>query len=380
MGPADAEATSHALPEQRGGTLLLLPELVAGVGGIQRLGRDTLEAFRRGLPGRPLHALVLNDTPQQLAAGRVPAVEGCSRGRLRFAIRALGQTRQRRPRLVLLFHRHLLPLAPLLRAASPHSSLALLLIGIEAWTPPGRLERWALRDVSLLLSLSPQTSRAFGVSAPGRERPWPCSLPADWPLPEIAPPRLAVPLRLLSVARLAASDGYKGVDHTIEAVAQLPGGRADLDVVGDGDDRPRLEALARARGVAERVRFHGRVTDRRLRELYAACDVFVLPSGGEGFGIVYLEAMSFARPCVAADAGGAPHVVREGVSGWLVPYARPDALAQRLRELQRDPAEARRVGLGARRLVEAEFSFPAMVERARRLFEEAGGGGCASST
>jgi glycosyltransferase involved in cell wall biosynthesis len=68
------------------------------------------------------------------------------------------------------------------------------------------------------------------------------------------------------------------------------------------------------------------------------------------------------------------------VSGWLVPYARPDALAQRLRELQRDPAEARRVGLGARRLVEAEFSFPAMVERARRLFEEAGGGGCASST
>jgi glycosyltransferase involved in cell wall biosynthesis len=259
--------------------------------------------------------------------------------------------------------------------------MALLLIGVEAWSPPGVLERLALGRVPLLLSISPQTASRFEAAELGREvRPWPCSLPWDWALAEPHPPRLEAPLRLLSVARLASSDGYKGIDHTIEALARLPEASARLDVVGDGDDRPRLEALARSQGVAARVHFHGRVSDLRLRELYAGCDVFVLPSGGEGFGIVYLEAMSFARPCVAADAGGAPHVVREGVSGWLVPYARPDLLADRLRSLSADPGATRRVGLRARRMVEAEFSFAAMVERARALFEAAGGHACASST
>jgi phosphatidylinositol alpha-1,6-mannosyltransferase len=359
-----------------------LPELVASVGGIQRLGRDTLEAFRCALPGIPLRALVLNDTAAQLAA-HLPrrTADGCAGSRLRFAIRAVAGVRRQRPRLALIFHRHLLPLAPLLRAASPSTSLALLLIGVEAWSPPGLLERLALRSVSLLLAISPQTASSFGPSGLGREvRPWPCSLPWDWRLDEARPPRLEPPLRLLSVARLASSDGYKGIDHTIEALARLPGGSARLDIAGDGDDRARLEALARELGVAERVRFHGRVSDPRLRELYAECDVFVLPSSGEGFGIVYLEAMSFARPCVAADAGGAPYVVREGVSGWLVPYARPDRLAERLREISRVPAVTRRVGLSARRLVETEFSFAAMTERARELFGAAGGKGCASST
>lgn len=355
----------------RGGTLLLLPEL-DGVGGIQRLGRDTVEAFRRALPGRPLRAMVLND-PQ--ARRDCTDVEGFSRSRVRFTLRAVALAR-RRPRLVLLFHRNLLPLAPLLRAASPSTSLALLLLGVEAYPPATALERLALRRVRHLLSISPQTAEAFPAPPNCRSWLWPCSLPWDWTLPDVRPPRGRTPLALLSVARLATGDGYKGVDHTIEALARLPA--ASLDVVGDGDDRPRLEALARACGVADRVRFHGFVPDERLRELYAGCDVFVLPSGGEGFGIVYLEAMSFGRPCVAAAAGGAPHVVREGVSGWLVPYGRPDALAERLRALSQDPDTVRRLGRGARGLVESEFSFPAMVERARELFAVSGDA-CASS-
>jgi len=365
-----------------GGVLLLLPELVAGTGGIQRLGRDTLEAFGQGLPGLPVRTLVLNDSPGQLAArGLGGRALGCSGRRLSFAIRALILARRHRPRLVLLFHRNLLPLAPLLRAATPATRLALLLIGVEAWSPPGPFERQALRALSLLLTITPQSARSFEAAGLGLEvRPWPCSLAWDWRMTEPDPPRLQAPLRLLSVARLAASDGYKGIDHTIEALAALPEGSARLDVVGEGDDRPRLEALARERGVAERVRFHGGVPDARLRELYVESDVFVLPSGGEGFGIVYLEAMSFARPCLAADAGGAPHVVRPGVSGWLVPYARPDLLADQLLALSRDPEGTRRVGLSARRLVEAEFTFGAMVERARSLFEATGGHGCASST
>ncbi|HEX9641861.1 MAG TPA: glycosyltransferase family 4 protein, partial [Candidatus Krumholzibacteria bacterium] len=91
------------------------------------------------------------------------------------------------------------------------------------------------------------------------------------------------------------------------------------------------------------------------------------PSRGEGFGIVYLEAMAYAKPVVAADAGGAPFVVRPGVSGALVPYAAPEHIASCVTEWMRDPGSARRLGQSARRLVEQTFSFRAFVTRAEDL-------------
>ena len=151
------------------------------------------------------------------------------------------------------------------------------------------------------------------------------------------------------------------------ALLRKRGRLVSLNVVGDGPDVARLRKLAAAEGVSESVVFHGRMADEALRSLYSSCDLFVLPSGGEGFGIVYLEAMAYARPVIAADAGGAPSVVRPGQSGWLVPYGDPAALAESICARLDDPEGSRSVGLQGRRLVESEFSFGTFVDKVRLL-------------
>ena len=107
---------------------------------------------------------------------------------------------------------------------------------------------------------------------------------------------------ILAVSRLVTADSYKGVDHLIAAIpairAAVSGAR--LRVIGDGNDRPRLEALA-AEQPPGGVEFMGRVSDRALREHLASCQLFALPSRSEGFGLVYLEAMANGKPCIAAD-------------------------------------------------------------------------------
>jgi len=353
-----------------GGTLLLLPEVRGARGGIQRFGWDLVQAVFRADPRRRVVALVLKDPAPASDAGphAHPEIRGYRGRRTAFAASAIGVAARQRPSHVILGHRHFLCLAPLLSVASRGATQALFLYGVEAAPRLRAMERLALRWVDALLAVSPQTAAAFQAAGTSRSvGVWPCSLPASWDVPEPVPSSFEPPHRLLSVARLLATDGYKGVDHTILALGLLPPGEAVLDVVGDGDDRPRLERLVAETGLADAVRFHGAVGDDELRSLYAACDVFVLPSGGEGFGIVYLEAMAFAKPVIAAREGGAPFAVRDGETGWLVPYGQPSELARRLRALFARPEQARRIGLAGRRQVEGRFSFEAMVERASGL-------------
>lgn len=113
---------------------------------------------------------------------------------------------------------------------------------------------------------------------------------------------------LLTVGRLATVDLYKGHDRVIRAMPAILARRPDTVylIVGDGDDRPRLEALARDEGVTDRVIFAGLVDAKELVDHYRMADLFVMPSTGEGFGIVYLEAACCGVPSVACtdDAGG----------------------------------------------------------------------------
>jgi glycosyltransferase involved in cell wall biosynthesis len=168
---------------------------------------------------------------------------------------------------------------------------------------------------------------------------------------------------VLTVARL---DAQKGHAYLLAAAADIPD--ALFVFVGEGRERPALEAQARALGVAERVRFLGHRDD--VPDLLAACDVFVLPSRYEGLPLSVLEAMAAARPVVATAIEGTDEIVRHGETGLLVPPAAPSALAEAIRAVLADRALATRMGQAGRARAGREFSMSRMIDEVTGVYDE----------
>ena len=125
---------------------------------------------------------------------------------------------------------------------------------------------------------------------------------------------------LLTIGRLAAIDAYKGQDRVIPLLPELNErfGPVHYLIAGDGDDRPRLERLVEKTGAGEYVTLAGFVPDEEIEDLYCLADLFVMPSTGEGFGIVYLEAMACGCPVVAGNRDGSVDALADGELGRLV--------------------------------------------------------------
>src|SRR5262249_9818316 len=138
-----------------------------------------------------------------------------------------------------------------------------------------------------------------------------------------------------AVGRLSAE---KGFDLLIRAVGRLLKGGADVQliIVGDGEERPRLEALITELGLVDRVLMLGYRPD--VSELYQAMDVYALSSLSEGLPNVLLEAMALEVPIVATRIAGVPRLVRDEVTGLLVEPGSVDALTHGLDRLLADPA------------------------------------------
>lgn len=164
---------------------------------------------------------------------------------------------------------------------------------------------------------------------------------------------------------------YKGLQFLLPALRALPGAR--LALVGEGPMRARLEPMARALGIADRIHWAGEVTDEELPAWYHAADVFCLPSHlrSEAFGISQIEAMACGRPVVSTRlATGVPYINRDGETGLTVEPGQWRALAEGLRTLLGDDDMRRRVGEAARARAWAEFSDGAMCARVREVYNE----------
>jgi glycosyltransferase involved in cell wall biosynthesis len=172
----------------------------------------------------------------------------------------------------------------------------------------------------------------------------------------------------------------KGVDTVIRAVASLGrehGVSARLLVVGGESDAPdprltpeigRLAAVAREVGAEHQVTFTGRKPTERLRLYYAAADVFVTTPWYEPFGITPLEAMACARPVVGSDVGGIRYTVIDGGTGFLVPPRDPDAVADRVVRLLRDPTLARAFGLRGLERVRTHFTWRQVARQMEAMY------------
>src|ERR1019366_3333934 len=136
-----------------------------------------------------------------------------------------------------------------------------------------------------------------------------------------------------------------------------------LRIVGTGDDLGRLAALAMKVGVTPYVHFPGTIPDDALQREYQTCDVFALPSAKEGFGIVFLEAMRYGKPCIGGRHGGTPEVLRDGVDGYLVDFGNVEQLVQTVKRLYEHPAEAHDMGKASLARFRSEFTYPVMRRR-----------------
>jgi len=164
---------------------------------------------------------------------------------------------------------------------------------------------------------------------------------------------------------LGRLDEEKFIHEAIEALVKLQDLDPKLVIVGDGEVRPKLESRSRELGVADRVRFTGRISDEELRRELTEASVFAMPSRAELQSISTMEALASGLPVVAADAMALPHLVHPDVNGYLYEPGDIDAFAGYLRKvLTAEPAELDRLRRGALRTVEAHD-----IQRTLDIFE-----------
>lgn len=164
---------------------------------------------------------------------------------------------------------------------------------------------------------------------------------------------------------------FKGHRYLLQAFAgvRLRHPSARLLVVGDGPERDSLEQQLHEMGLDGTVQFTGHRCD--VPDLLAVMEIFVLPSLGEHFGRVLLEAMALEKPVVGTQAGGVLEVVEDGVTGVLVPPANPEALAEGIIRLLDDPTQARAMGRAGRRRVETYFNLRRHAELVEAVYAQA---------
>lgn len=364
----------------------LFPELL-GVGGIQEAGRLTAVALHEiALQyGWSTEFLALNDPAgsQVLRSNETDvSFRGFSRSKLSFTRSALrlagGETR-----IVLAVHPHLAVPAAQMKFLNHHLSLITMSHGIEAWKRLPWFRRFAFRRSDLFLAPSRYTAERVEQEqgAPEdriRRVPWPLSPEvfrmAEQPEQLPTPPRFPVGLVVLTVARLAASERYKGVDKLIAATALL---RKTIDnlhlvVVGGGDDLGRHVKLAADLCIADYVHFFDRLSRPEIAACYSRSDVFAMPSTGEGFGLVFLEAMAFGKPLVGAAEGGISDLIENGTNGFLIPAGDFDQLCEALKVLLTDRQLRIEQGKRGTELVSTKYRFTSFAAELESVLRDCG--------
>jgi phosphatidylinositol alpha-1,6-mannosyltransferase len=325
--------------------LALVTDAFGGRGGIAQYNRDLLSSIVQG--GTAASVVVVPRAapdPVVLPAGLIQISPRL--GRIAYILAAMRAATGRRFDVVLCGHLYMAPLARLI-ARLLGARLVVQMHGIEAWPRPARHRRAAVETADLILCVSRYTRACvlgWATVAPERVMVLPNTVGEDFTPGDGSVLRAAWGLQgkcvLLSAGRMSASERYKGQDRVIAAIPTLVAAGHDVIyvVLGEGDDVPRLQALAREVGVFDRVQFRGAVDRERLVEAYRMADLFTMPSTGEGFGIAFLEAMASGTPAIGLNVAGARDALADGEFGTAVSESElPDAVKRLLAAPRPDP-------------------------------------------
>lgn len=355
--------------------LALVTDAFGGRGGIAQYNRDFLGALAQAglvsITVLPRHAPDSAVPPQSIH--QMPARPG----RAAYSVAALRIALFQSVDVVFCGHLFMAPLAAQV-ARLKGAKLILQTHGIEAWSRPSRMQRAALEQADLVLCVSRYTRAAvlsWAVIAPERVLVVPNTVREAFTPGDGSTQRRTLAGEgkqiLLTVGRMDSRERYKGQDRVIAVIPDLVAKGHDICyvVVGEGDDRSRLQALARNAGVSDRVHFLGAQELPSLIETYRAADLFVMPSTGEGFGVSFLEVMASGTPAIGLDVAGARDALADGELGTVVAETELSAtIARLLSRPKPDP-------LGLAVAVHARFGRKLFADNARnawnRLMETA---------
>lgn len=312
--------------------LMLLTDAFGGFGGIAKFNRD----FLKGLDASPLVKRVfvwprlIPEPIDEPLPTSIVYERGFANGKLAYLSRAIaGMIFHPHIDLVVCGHINLLPLAWAV-AKVRRGPVVLIIHGIEAWRPTKNpLTNTLAGAVDSLISVSKVSADRF--------RSW-SKLPEDrvFILPNCVDPERFTPgpkspelvsryklenaRVLMTLGRLESEERYKGFDEVLEALPDLSERFPNIKylIVGDGPDKARLEVKATLLGVADRVIFTGRIEESEKVDIYRLADAYVMPSSGEGFGIVLIEAAACGIPVIGSRTDGSSEALLEGRLGRLV--------------------------------------------------------------
>ena len=335
-----------------------------GADGASELTRQWVEALVAYAcrTDASIEAWSLLDASRPGALPECVAFRTAAGNRWRFASMTLSDAGAGADTLWAVLHVHLLPaMLPLIWRGARVMSV---MLGIEVWKPLRPLERAALRRAWRVSAISAHTIERFR-----KENPELAGIAVSVCHPRVSaavsPVDVVTPgPYALIVGRMSSEERYKGHDVLIEAwpavLERSPG--ATLMVAGGGDDLERLKGKTTAAGLAGRIIFLGPVAGDRLAALYRDAAFFVMPSAGEGFGIVYLEAMREGKPCIAGR-GAAAEIITDGVDGLLVDPGDRHAVAGAVSRLFVDADLRGRLGASAAARVAHDFTAERFADR-----------------
>jgi glycosyltransferase involved in cell wall biosynthesis len=335
--------------------VMLLTDAHGGFGGISKFNRDFLSGLDAHSLVERVHVLPRIGTPllQERLPESITYDWVAAKGKLSFLKSVWTQLlRADRINLVICGHIHLLPAAWLL--ARIHGvRLALIIHGIEAWKPSARkIANPFVSKVDSVISVSQLSATRF-ISWSGLSSDKVFVLPNCVDLNRFKPePRDSILAKrygmessdvIMTMGRLESKERHKGFDEVIAVMPRLLTRFPNLKylIVGDGPDRVRLENLANSVGVSQHVIFAGKIPEAEKVAHYNLAHAYVMPSIGEGFGIVLIEAAACGLPVIGSRIDGSQEALLGGRLGRLIDPTDIDGLIQPISETLMNPTRAR---------------------------------------
>jgi lipopolysaccharide transport system permease protein len=315
--------------QQKMKILFLASDIIKTKGGIQVFNRYLLEALVDS--GHTLSVISINDTdsPKHARYSFLPIAKSGFFRKSRFILNTLRESLTFKPDFILCGHINFSFLCSLVSAIFKIPYLTLT-HGIEAWQPRG-LKRLGLKKSYRIISVSAFTKEKILKSLAGYPKEHIAVLSNTFdpekfiiqPKPEHLMRKFNITCEdkvLLTVARLSKSEQYKGYDTVIAVIKEISREIPNLKyiIVGSGDDEKRIVRLIKDFALEGKVILAGAVPHEEIQDYYSLCDLFIMPSSGEGFGIAFIEALACGKPAIAGKLDASPEALLDGSLGILV--------------------------------------------------------------